>query len=560
MKLFNFKIIVFFVFILIKRIVVCEDITLVPGPVTCDYSSKDSNENYDINTDTNINCEGSSCTVNGNGATISNEQVTITTAGTFIIKGLLEGQIRIEAAKEDFIHLILENATIKSNNGPAIYGVSADKVTLTLVGENTLSDSSNYTVVDEEPDACLFIDSDLTINGSGSLNVTGNYSDAIRCKSDLKIVNGNISVPSAVQRGIKAKNSICIKDGSLLDITSNNSALKVTRMDNPEKGFIVIDGGNIVISTTNDAIHAESHLTIRGGYIDIKSCKEGLEAQMIDILGGEIHIVSSDDGINATKIAKKEDTNGNNMFGSMPATGTDGSIYINIVGGKTYVTMTGMDVDGIDSNGVLYIGSEAQVYISIEGDIYGNMAALDAEGSNAITSGSTIVIAASGMGGMGGMRGDFMDGGNGNRPSQPPNDSGNGNRPNQLSNDSGNGNQQNYPSPPNNDGFMNEGNRNPPNGSNMNMTPQFGESGKVYQPYIKTSINTQSAGTEITVKDTSGNVIVSYTPDVSYSNLLITSPSMKAGEAYIINSGSESITINASEESGTVNSPSVSSP
>jgi len=646
MKLFNFQIVILFTFILLKSVVHSEEISVIPGPVTCEYKDNDINEKYNVDTDTTINCSGASCKVNGKGVTASNGQVSITTAGTYILKGSMEGQVRIEATKDDFIHLILENTTINSNDGPALYAISANKVTLTLVGENTLKDSSKYTVVNEEPDACLFIDSDLSINGSGSLKVTGNYSDAIRCKKDLKIVNGNITIPNAIQRGIKAKNSICIKDGDI-NVTSNNSAIKVTRQDKPEKGYIVIDGGNIVISTNNDAIHAETHFTIRDGNVDIKSCKEGIEAQMVDILGGEINLIASDDGINASKITEKDDnntttTNNNNnrnMF-NMPATGTDGSVYINIVGGKHHITITGIDVDAIDSNGVLYIGSEAQVYISIEGSIYGNMAALDAEGSNSIVSDATVIVAATGgMGGMGGggpwgppqnnnsTNSDTMNfpppngndktkENNGFNPQFPPNG-------NNTMNDfppppppDGNLNGGNPPPPPP-DGNMNGGNgfSSPPPNSNMNggngfsspppngnmnggngypppppppngnidggsgfpspppppppngnanggqPPPPMNESGKVYQPFIQTSINTQKAGTEITIKDAKGNVVASYTPNVSYSELLITSPSMKANEAYTIITGSDSVTVNASAgESGSVNSPSVSSP
>ncbi|ORY08498.1 hypothetical protein LY90DRAFT_709086, partial [Neocallimastix californiae] len=328
--------------------------------------------------------------------------LSISAAGTYIIKGTLNGQLRIEATENDYVHLILNSVTISSSSGPAIYGIAADKVTITLVGDSKLTDTTNYTVVDEEPDACLFVDADLSINGSGSISVTGNYGDAIRCKKDLRLISGKITVPTAIQKGIKAKNSLCIKDGTI-DVTSTDSSIKVTRDDDAEKGYIVIDGGNISVSSGNDGIHAETHLTINGGYIDIKKSGEGLEGQMIDILGGEIHILSSDDGINASKISSSSENNNNMGFGGQSSsTGTDGSVYINIIGGKTYVTVQGNDADGIDSNGILYIGGDAEVYVSIQsGDIYGNMAALDAEGSNSIAEGATVIATAGGSGGGG---------------------------------------------------------------------------------------------------------------------------------------------------------------
>jgi hypothetical protein len=506
MKVFSF--ITLLIYILAADLVVSE-LTLTAGPVTCSYKKKDLDEDYDSNSDINIKCSGTSCTVSGSGATASNGVVTISAAGTYIVAGSLNGQLRIEATENDYIHIILNSATISSSSGPAIYGIAADKVTITLVGDSKLSDTTNYTVVDEEPDACLFIDADLAINGSGSVSVTGNYSDAIRCKKDLRLISGKITVPKATQRGIKAKNSICIKDATI-DVTSSNSGIKVTRDDDAEKGYIVIDGGSTSVSTENDGIHAETHLTINGGYVDVKKSGEGLEGQMIDIIGGEVHVLSKDDGINASKIKDSTQTSSNggrggwNMGGS--STGTDGSVYINIVGGKTYVTVQGNDVDGIDSNGVLYIGGNAEVYVSNQGGaIYGNMAAFDAEGTNAICSGATVIGTAGGSSKRGGI-------------------------------------------------WKRQG---PGGGGRFGM-----ETGTVYQPNIQTSITAQTAGTQITVKDKSNNIIASFTPINAYSSILVTSPKMVAGQTYTIIAGtySQTATASAGAQGSVTNPPSVTSP
>lgn len=532
MKLLNF-IILLVAYLLTISVVTSEEVTLTAGPVTCDYKNKDTSDDYSSPNAT-IKCSDSTCTVSGSGATASDGLLNINAAGTYVIQGSLNGQVKIEVTKEDFVHLVLNGVIITSNDGPAIYGVTADKITMTLVGDNTLTDSSNYTnLVDEEPDACLFTDSDLSINGTGSLSVTGKYGDAIRCKKDLKIVSGNITVPSAVQRGIKAKNSICIKDGTI-DINSTNTAIKVTKDDDAGKGYIVIDGGNVAISTEKDGIHAETHLTIRGGYVNVKKCAEGIEGQMIDIIGGEVHVLASDDGINASKISTTDTNNttsnmkrnpegkpggnpGGNPGDNQQSTGTDGSVYINIVGGKTYVTVSGNDADGIDSNGVLYIGGNAEVYTSIEGgDVYGNMAALDAEGTNAIVEGATVIVTASNSGGGGKMGGR-------NKRQGPQGDHG--------------------------------------NMGGMNGMGGMGETGSIYQPYIQISVNSQTVNTKIEVKDSSNNVIGTFTPDVSYSTVLFTSPSMKAGESYTVVTGNDSVVVSATEAAtGSVNAPSVTSP
>ncbi|OUM64134.1 hypothetical protein PIROE2DRAFT_9173 [Piromyces sp. E2] len=596
MKLFNIALLI--IYLVIINYAVAE-LILNAGPVTCEYKSKDINVDYDAKSDVNIVCNGSTCTVSGNGAVASDGKVTINTAGTFILEGSFNGQVNISVTKNDYVHLVLNGISITSNDGPAIYATEADKVTISLIGENSLIDSTNYSnVVDEEPDACLFIDSDLSINGSGSITVTGKYGDAIRCKKDLKIISGNITVPSAVKKGIKAKNSLCIKDGTI-DVNSSDTGIKVTRDDDASKGYIVIDGGNIAVSTGKDGIHAETHLTIRGGYIDIKKSKEGLEGQMIDIIGGEIHVLASDDGINASKITDSTESNTNGkQFGGMPgggnATGTDGSVYINIVGGKTYVTINGNDVDGIDSNGVLYIGGEAEVYNSISsGNIYGNLAALDAEGTNAIVSGATVIATSGNMGGMGGN-------GKMNNKDNKNNHQGTGESEGQGVQDipggserqgeqGGPGGSERQGEQGNPGGSERQGEQGGPSGSERQSekggpggsggpggpggsggsggSGGFGgqggmnEEGTIYQAYIRTSINSQKAGTQITVKDSNNNVIITYTPNVAYSSLLITSPSMKAGETYTIITGDNSQTYVASEPAnGSVNSPSVTSP
>jgi len=308
---------------------------------------------------------------------------------------------------------------------------------------------------------------------------------------------------------------------------------------------------------------------------------------MIDIIGGEIHVLASDDGINASKITNNTETSNNGGmggFGGMPgdsATVTDGSVYINIVGGKTYVTVDGNDVDGIDSNGVLYIGGEAEVYASISGgDIYGNMAALDAEGSNSIAAGASVFATSGNMGGGmgGGMSGGSGGPGKGGRNKRQTSDSNNSDDSTSTSNNSDDStntsnNSDDSTSTSNNSddssstrGQLGEVNS-PPGGMNggggggMGRMGGMGETGSVYQPYIQTSVDSQNAGTEIIVKDSSGNVLAKYTPSVSYSTILVSLPSLKAGESYTIVTGENSVTATASEAaSGEPSSPSVKNP
>ncbi len=62
------------------------------------------------------------------------------------------------------------------------------------------------------PNAAIFSNDDLTINGGGSLTVDANYNNGIQSKDDLHITGGNISV-TAVNDGIKGRDSIAVRDG-----------------------------------------------------------------------------------------------------------------------------------------------------------------------------------------------------------------------------------------------------------------------------------------------------------------------------------------------------------
>ena len=64
--------------------------------------------------------------------------------------------------------------------------------------------------------------------------------------------------------------------------------------------------------------------------------------------------------------------------------------------------------------------------------------------------------------------------------------------------------------------------------------------------------NTHSKGEAITVKDESGNIVLTYTPSGSYSAALITSPDLKTNGTYTVSAGSETNTVTLSEQNTTI--------
>ena len=123
--------------------------------------------------------------------------------------------------------------------------------------------------------------------------------------------------------------------------------------------------------------------------ISVTSCYEGLEAQTINISGGEIDIVASDDGVNAA--GGNDSSSTANEFGKRDMFDTDKDASITISGGVLRVSAEG---DGLDSNGYLTI-SGGETYIT--GPTNSGNGSLDYGIEAVIQGGIFIAAGASGM-------------------------------------------------------------------------------------------------------------------------------------------------------------------
>ena len=68
----------------------------------------------------------------------------------------------------------------------------------------------------------------------------------------------------------------------------------------------------------------------------------------------------------------------------------------------------------------------------------------------------------------------------------------------------------------------------------MNMAQTFSSSA---QGVISVTVSEQEAGTQITVTDQDGNEILSYTPQLAYNAIIISSPELVVGNTYTVNAG-----------------------
>ncbi len=217
--------------------------------------------------------QGDTITLDGTNATVDGSIVTITAAGTFTVSGTLEdGQVRVDAGDKDTVRIILDGADLSSSTTAPIYVLNSDKTVISLAdnSQNSVTDGSSYLQEDadsDEPNAAIFSKDDLTLNGGGSLTVTGRFNDGITSKDDLKITAGSITV-NAVNDGIRGRDSVVMKGGALT-IHAAGDGIQSNNDEDKEKGFVTIEDGTIRIVSGADGIQAESALTVNGGEISI---------------------------------------------------------------------------------------------------------------------------------------------------------------------------------------------------------------------------------------------------------------------------------------------------
>lgn len=248
------------------------------------YEEEDLSTEYDETSAAKITLDEEPV-INGNGATAEGETVTISEEGTYVLSGTLsDGQLIINASKEAKIHLIFNGVSITNTSGSAVNIQQAEKVILTLADNktNNLKDGENYSFAENEtePDATLYSKEDLTINGTGTLKVNGNYSNGIRSKDDLVLVSGTYEV-TAKNNAIKGKDSVSIRNGNYNLNTTEGDAIQANNTEDETKGYVAIDGGTFEISSGRDGIQAETNTTLQNAEMTIKTA-DGANSQTIN--------------------------------------------------------------------------------------------------------------------------------------------------------------------------------------------------------------------------------------------------------------------------------------
>ena len=257
-----------------------------------------------------ITLEGTGARIHGGGVSASGGVVTISSPGSYSVKGTLsDGCIIVDTGEvKGDVTLTLRGADITCLSGPAIHVIEAKNFDLVLENgtENRLVSGSADSIPDEKQNgAALFCEDDLDILGTGSLEIFGYLNNGITCKDDLDIKDGTISV-TAVNNGVKGSESVEIFAGSLT-VRAGNDGVKATSAKKEGKGFVSISGGTIEISALGDGISAESELTVSGGEIRItttgekneRSCKAIKAKTLLTISGGTLVLACEDHALHS---------------------------------------------------------------------------------------------------------------------------------------------------------------------------------------------------------------------------------------------------------------------
>lgn len=237
--------------------------------VDTEFSARDMNADHDDSLATHITFNGINVNIDGEGAVASEGIVTITEEGAYVLSGnLTDGRLIVDAGKQDKIQLVFQGLEINCSNNAPVYIKKADKVfiTLTKATVNSLTDGMEYVNEDlDKVDAVIFSRADLTLNGTGQLNITGNYKHGIVSKDDL-VITGGIYHISAVKDVISGKDSVKIKDGTFLLSSMTGDGIESKNDEDNTRGYVYICGGSIKITKCRDGIDSKV-IAIAGGII-----------------------------------------------------------------------------------------------------------------------------------------------------------------------------------------------------------------------------------------------------------------------------------------------------
>lgn len=285
-----------------------------------------ASESYTEQNATLIEFSDGSVTAAGaySGYEIDGTAVSITEAGTYVLSGACaDGSVTVKKGVTG-VTLVLDGLDLTSTTtSPITINKSAEATLLAAAGsENTVADSADAN--DESAAIKVKTGGTLTLGGTGSLTVDGNYKNGIKGAAQSSItVDELVLTIDAVDDGLSCDDALTILGGTL-EINAGGDAVKAspdvddeTEPDTVSKGDITISGGTLTLVSAADGVQADGDLNISGGTFDITangghetvlaedadSCK-GIKADgTLSVTGGTFTIDSADDALHAADVS-----------------------------------------------------------------------------------------------------------------------------------------------------------------------------------------------------------------------------------------------------------------
>ena len=290
---------------------------------------------------------GSSATVTGdsNGyVTVSGADVTVIdteSANTMVLSlsgSTTDGSLLVYRSLKYTI--LLNGVSITNTDGPAInnqcskslYVVCADGTT------NTLTDGTAYATQTFQQKGTLFSEGQIYFSGAGTLNVNGNYKNAIACDDYITVTSDitiNATTAASGTNGIKVNDGMFINGGTLNINVASDGGRGIS-----SNARTTVTGGTTTITTTGDCfietvdnvtdttsaagIKSDSLFTMTGGSLTITSTGDGGKGircnENVEISGGTLTVKTTGSNDDAKPKAIKSDTGIIISGGSLTAT------------------------------------------------------------------------------------------------------------------------------------------------------------------------------------------------------------------------------------------------
>jgi len=250
-------------------------ITKITDDITVTITTKEYVNEYDFE----IQC--SSGTANCYTVTENeNGEYTVTFTAiekksVYTITGELNGNIVFDVGDDYKFELIMDGVTITSAYECPLVALSGDRITLTQAtgATNTIIDNRAAVSDDTQYSASIYSVVDLTLAGTGTLNVTSVNNNGIHTKDDLVAKELTLTV-NCQDNALKGNDSVTISSGTYTLIAKQGDAIKTSnsaiKYDTDGvtvkkiQGIVSITGGTLNLYAACDGIDAAYNVEISG--------------------------------------------------------------------------------------------------------------------------------------------------------------------------------------------------------------------------------------------------------------------------------------------------------